>query len=237
MDAEPVNEGENEPEDICCICLNSNVEFTKILCGHQFCSPCIEKYLYINPKCPLCRKEITRSHKINLHIKFCLENYYMNNHYNRLKNTKLIYGILFISYQIYELYILNKINNSINILSNILVLIDILYILCNLRFDFNDEKHLKIYAKKDIDFLKTDNKCESESESENCEFSTTMIVFLKITFKIFWYQISLMFIERSNFLKWLRWIYYYGSFLHSILSILHLIVNFFNFEKLNKIYN
>ncbi|KAL9246750.1 hypothetical protein vseg_020246 [Gypsophila vaccaria] len=47
----------------CCICLSAyedGVELRELPCGHHFHSTCVEKWLYINSTCPLCKYDISK---------------------------------------------------------------------------------------------------------------------------------------------------------------------------------
>ncbi|GAB2211828.1 hypothetical protein Drorol1_Dr00025165 [Drosera rotundifolia] len=47
----------------CCICLTAydhGIELREMPCGHHFHSACIEKWLYINSTCPLCKYDISK---------------------------------------------------------------------------------------------------------------------------------------------------------------------------------
>ncbi|GAB2274000.1 hypothetical protein Dimus_008770 [Dionaea muscipula] len=47
----------------CCICLNGyehGVELRQLPCGHHFHCACIDKWLYINSTCPLCKYDILK---------------------------------------------------------------------------------------------------------------------------------------------------------------------------------
>lgn len=51
-------------EDFCCICCDTMTESDKFLCGHEFCTECIEALIYYNglkATCPLCRLPIYAS--------------------------------------------------------------------------------------------------------------------------------------------------------------------------------
>ncbi|KAJ6797260.1 putative E3 ubiquitin-protein ligase [Iris pallida] len=48
----------------CCICLSTyedGVELRQLPCNHHFHSPCIDKWLYLNATCPLCKYNIIKS--------------------------------------------------------------------------------------------------------------------------------------------------------------------------------
>lgn len=48
----------------CCICLSSyddGVELRQLPCGHHFHCSCIDKWLFINATCPLCKYNILKS--------------------------------------------------------------------------------------------------------------------------------------------------------------------------------
>ncbi|XP_039046730.1 E3 ubiquitin-protein ligase At1g63170-like isoform X2 [Hibiscus syriacus] len=53
------------PDDAeCCICLSAyddGVELRELPCGHHFHCACIDKWLYINATCPLCKYNILKS--------------------------------------------------------------------------------------------------------------------------------------------------------------------------------
>ncbi|KAG2677365.1 hypothetical protein I3760_12G094900 [Carya illinoinensis] len=53
------------PEDAeCCICLcayDNGVELRELPCGHHFHCACVDKWLYINATCPLCKYNILKS--------------------------------------------------------------------------------------------------------------------------------------------------------------------------------
>ncbi|KAH7659529.1 Zinc finger RING/FYVE/PHD-type protein [Dioscorea alata] len=63
--SDPPNEHVLSPEDAeCCICLSSyddGVELRELPCGHHFHCGCIDKWLYINATCPLCKYNIIKS--------------------------------------------------------------------------------------------------------------------------------------------------------------------------------
>ncbi|KAL8266553.1 hypothetical protein R6Q59_003897 [Mikania micrantha] len=54
------------PEDAeCCICLSAyddEVELRELPCSHHFHCNCIDKWLYINATCPLCKYNIVKNH-------------------------------------------------------------------------------------------------------------------------------------------------------------------------------
>ena len=56
----PLNKNNNDNKEECMICL-SNINNKKILvlenCCHKFCFECIDKWIDVNPICPLCRSE------------------------------------------------------------------------------------------------------------------------------------------------------------------------------------
>lgn len=44
----------------CAICLTNNQEpYRKISCQHIFHRACLERWLHVNPTCPLCRRRVT----------------------------------------------------------------------------------------------------------------------------------------------------------------------------------
>lgn len=50
------SESEGGGENECCICLADFKDKVKLKqCGHMFCKMCVEKYLEIRHKCPICR--------------------------------------------------------------------------------------------------------------------------------------------------------------------------------------
>ncbi|KAK2426001.1 hypothetical protein P8452_40756 [Trifolium repens] len=53
-----------EEDAECCICLSSyddGVELRELPCGHHFHCACVDKWLYINATCPLCKYNILKS--------------------------------------------------------------------------------------------------------------------------------------------------------------------------------
>lgn len=52
----------------CHICI-FETKLIKIECGHEFCTKCMENWFNINPKCPLCIKEIPLKYKGKLFAK------------------------------------------------------------------------------------------------------------------------------------------------------------------------
>lgn len=47
----------------CCICLSSyedGIELRELPCGHHFHCACVDKWLYINSTCPLCKYDISK---------------------------------------------------------------------------------------------------------------------------------------------------------------------------------
>jgi len=53
-------------ESECAICMEKPPgNMCSIHCGHKFCYPCITSWIFSNPTCPLCRKNISRSIKPN----------------------------------------------------------------------------------------------------------------------------------------------------------------------------
>ncbi|KAJ0971113.1 hypothetical protein J5N97_019072 [Dioscorea zingiberensis] len=63
--SDPPNEHVLSAEDAeCCICLSAyddGVELRELPCGHHFHCACIDKWLYINATCPLCKYNIIKS--------------------------------------------------------------------------------------------------------------------------------------------------------------------------------
>lgn len=48
----------------CCICLSAyedETELRELPCGHHFHCGCVDKWLYINATCPLCKYNILKS--------------------------------------------------------------------------------------------------------------------------------------------------------------------------------
>ncbi|ESW30463.1 hypothetical protein PHAVU_002G155000 [Phaseolus vulgaris] len=57
-----------EEDAECCICLSSyddGVELRELPCGHHFHCVCVDKWLYINATCPLCKYNILKSSNIS----------------------------------------------------------------------------------------------------------------------------------------------------------------------------
>ncbi|MBP72598.1 MAG: hypothetical protein CMA70_03340 [Euryarchaeota archaeon] len=53
-------------ETDCAICMdNPPGNMCSLHCNHKFCYPCIMNWVFTNPTCPLCRKNISRSIKPN----------------------------------------------------------------------------------------------------------------------------------------------------------------------------
>ncbi|KAK9716522.1 hypothetical protein RND81_06G239100 [Saponaria officinalis] len=53
----------NAEDAECCICLSTyedGVELRELPCSHHFHSTCVEKWLYINSTCPLCKYDISK---------------------------------------------------------------------------------------------------------------------------------------------------------------------------------
>ncbi|KAK7308992.1 hypothetical protein RJT34_05379 [Clitoria ternatea] len=60
----PVEHVLAEEDAECCICLSSyddGVELRELPCGHHFHCTCVDKWLYINATCPLCKYNILKS--------------------------------------------------------------------------------------------------------------------------------------------------------------------------------
>ncbi|KAJ9173561.1 hypothetical protein P3X46_016683 [Hevea brasiliensis] len=60
----PVEHVLSEEDAECCICLSAyddGVELRELPCGHHFHCPCVDKWLYINATCPLCKYNILKS--------------------------------------------------------------------------------------------------------------------------------------------------------------------------------
>ena len=50
---------DNASTEACAICLEGPYRFARVLpCGHQFCSPCIERWMSQSRHCPLCKHEL-----------------------------------------------------------------------------------------------------------------------------------------------------------------------------------
>ncbi|KAK7366787.1 hypothetical protein VNO80_08784 [Phaseolus coccineus] len=57
-----------EEDAECCICLSSyddGVELRELPCGHHFHCVCVDKWLYINATCPLCKYNILKSSNLS----------------------------------------------------------------------------------------------------------------------------------------------------------------------------
>ncbi|KAG5061478.1 hypothetical protein AAZX31_01G202700 [Glycine max] len=57
-----------EEDAECCICLSSyddGVELRELPCGHHFHCVCVDKWLYINATCPLCKYNILKSNTLS----------------------------------------------------------------------------------------------------------------------------------------------------------------------------
>ncbi|XP_020218163.1 E3 ubiquitin-protein ligase At1g12760 isoform X2 [Cajanus cajan] len=57
-----------EEDAECCICLSSydnGVELRELPCGHHFHCACVDKWLYINATCPLCKYNILKSSNLS----------------------------------------------------------------------------------------------------------------------------------------------------------------------------
>ena len=51
---------ENVDDIFCVICMEKNASthnFIKLNCGHKFHMDCLQKWMLINPVCPICREE------------------------------------------------------------------------------------------------------------------------------------------------------------------------------------
>ncbi|KAF2313247.1 hypothetical protein GH714_009971 [Hevea brasiliensis] len=60
----PVEHVLSEEDAECCICLSAyddGVELRELPCGHHFHCACVDKWLYINATCPLCKYNILKS--------------------------------------------------------------------------------------------------------------------------------------------------------------------------------
>ncbi|KAH7416135.1 hypothetical protein KP509_14G077300 [Ceratopteris richardii] len=52
----------------CCICLSTyenNVELRELPCGHHFHSACVDRWLRMNPTCPLCKFNVSKDENIS----------------------------------------------------------------------------------------------------------------------------------------------------------------------------
>uniref|UniRef100_A0A8V5H4U0 RING-type E3 ubiquitin transferase n=1 Tax=Melopsittacus undulatus TaxID=13146 RepID=A0A8V5H4U0_MELUD len=57
---QPMESMATELEDRCPICLDSWEEASYVLpCLHQFCYPCITRWVDSKPECPLCKRRVT----------------------------------------------------------------------------------------------------------------------------------------------------------------------------------
>ncbi|KAJ8767640.1 hypothetical protein K2173_018198 [Erythroxylum novogranatense] len=60
----PIEHTLSQEDAECCICLSQyddGVELRELPCGHHFHSACVDKWLYINATCPLCKYNILKS--------------------------------------------------------------------------------------------------------------------------------------------------------------------------------
>lgn len=60
----PIEHVLSEDDAECCICLSAyddGVELRELPCGHHFHCNCVDKWLYINATCPLCKYNILKS--------------------------------------------------------------------------------------------------------------------------------------------------------------------------------
>ncbi|OAY65350.1 E3 ubiquitin-protein ligase [Ananas comosus] len=63
----PIEHALSAEDAECCICLSAyddGVELRELPCGHHFHSTCIDKWLYINATCPLCKYNIIKSNSL-----------------------------------------------------------------------------------------------------------------------------------------------------------------------------
>ncbi|KAG4987517.1 hypothetical protein GLYMA_11G026000v4 [Glycine max] len=64
----PIEHALAEEDAECCICLSSyddGVELRELPCGHHFHCVCVDKWLYINATCPLCKYNILKSSNLS----------------------------------------------------------------------------------------------------------------------------------------------------------------------------
>ncbi|QCD91638.1 integrator complex subunit 11 [Vigna unguiculata] len=64
----PMEHALAEEDAECCICLSSyddGVELRELPCGHHFHCVCVDKWLYINATCPLCKYNILKSSNLS----------------------------------------------------------------------------------------------------------------------------------------------------------------------------
>ncbi|XP_061337254.1 E3 ubiquitin-protein ligase At1g12760-like isoform X2 [Gastrolobium bilobum] len=67
----PIERVLSEEDAECCICLSSyedGVELRELPCGHHFHCACVDKWLYINATCPLCKYNISKSSNLNQEV-------------------------------------------------------------------------------------------------------------------------------------------------------------------------
>ncbi|KAK7251270.1 hypothetical protein RIF29_34317 [Crotalaria pallida] len=60
----PIEHDLSDEDAECCICLSAyddGVELRQLPCGHHFHCTCVDKWLYINATCPLCKYNILKS--------------------------------------------------------------------------------------------------------------------------------------------------------------------------------
>lgn len=63
----PIERALSEEDAECCICLSAyedGVELRELPCGHHFHCTCVDKWLYINATCPLCKYNILKNSNI-----------------------------------------------------------------------------------------------------------------------------------------------------------------------------
>uniref|UniRef100_A0A2P2ISY0 RING-type E3 ubiquitin transferase n=1 Tax=Rhizophora mucronata TaxID=61149 RepID=A0A2P2ISY0_RHIMU len=59
----PVEHALSQEDAECCICLcayDDGDELRELPCSHHFHSACVDKWLYINSTCPLCKYDILK---------------------------------------------------------------------------------------------------------------------------------------------------------------------------------
>lgn len=209
-------------DSICHICI-IETKLTKIECGHEFCSKCMEEWFNINPKCPLCIKEIPFEYKSKLFAKNIAKNHNkIKTKLSYLKIIKMLIGISFVIFQIYSLK-----NSKFLTVNNCLIIIDLIWILYDIYLDDSREKILKNDATEDIDFLKP-------KEIEISIFQKYMI-FIYIFLNIFWFPLTLYFIQRNFILICIRISYYFLIVYWSLSELIPVILDILKPQNLNKV--
>ena len=65
---------------LCGICLETNcIKMTKLQCGHEFCSGCLDRWSQYKNTCPNCRE--------NFHDTYTITEHRRDENYEQIKNT------------------------------------------------------------------------------------------------------------------------------------------------------